>query len=218
MASPDRTPRQLSPESHASGSGPAKKPRTTVADIQRRQLEKLLANPEKEVALPTGVVKKELRAPRDMMKNVQGSSAGAGSGEFHVYKQSRRREYERIRMMEQESKAEEERAAFAKRQADREAEAESKTAKNRAKRQKRKQGRSGNKPAAIEDSPAAGGGLKRKLEASGTKIAFRRPGEEEEDEDEEEVGPVVPHVEEEQEEPEPQRVVEETKITIVDED
>lgn len=59
------------------------------------------------------------------MKNVQGSSAGvshdasgryhlaytlrfpsqAGSGEFHVYKQSRRREYERIKMMEDTNKA-----------------------------------------------------------------------------------------------------------------
>ena len=38
-----------------------------------------------------------------MMKNVQGSSAGAGSGEFHVYKASRRREYERLKIMEEES-------------------------------------------------------------------------------------------------------------------
>ena len=37
------------------------------------------------------------------MKNVQGSSAGAGSGEFHVYKASRRREYERLKIMEEES-------------------------------------------------------------------------------------------------------------------
>lgn len=35
------------------------------------------------------------------MKNVQGSSAGAGSGEFHVYKASRRREYERTKLMEE---------------------------------------------------------------------------------------------------------------------
>ena len=38
------------------------------------------------------------------MKNVQGSSAGAGSGEFHVYKESRRREYERIQLMEEEDR------------------------------------------------------------------------------------------------------------------
>ena len=38
------------------------------------------------------------------MKNVTGSSAGAGSGEFHVYKQQRRREYERIQLMEEQNK------------------------------------------------------------------------------------------------------------------
>ena len=44
--------------------------------------------------------KKTIRASREMMKNVQGSSAGAGSGEFHVYKASRRREYERLKLLE----------------------------------------------------------------------------------------------------------------------
>lgn len=34
-------------------------------------------------------------------QNVQGSTAGAGSGEFHVYKQSRRREYERLKIMDE---------------------------------------------------------------------------------------------------------------------
>jgi hypothetical protein len=46
-----------------------------------------------------------VRAPVEMMKNVQGSSAGAGSGEFHVYKQSRRREYERLRIMTDKTRA-----------------------------------------------------------------------------------------------------------------
>lgn len=46
-----------------------------------------------------------MRAPHEMMKNVQGSAAGAGSGEFHVYKASRRREYERVKLMEDKGRA-----------------------------------------------------------------------------------------------------------------
>ncbi|ORY89629.1 hypothetical protein BCR35DRAFT_155200 [Leucosporidium creatinivorum] len=79
----------------------------TPAEQQAYALAKLLANPDKPVYIPerpkdeTGATK-QLRAPREMMKNVQGSSAGAGSGEFHVYKQSRRREFERLKIMDEE--------------------------------------------------------------------------------------------------------------------
>jgi hypothetical protein len=69
------------------------------------QVEKLFENPEREVQLPTGARERTLRAPVEMMKNVQGSSAGAGSGEFHVYKQSRRREYERLKIMTDKTRA-----------------------------------------------------------------------------------------------------------------
>ena len=67
-----------------------------------RQLEKLLADPSKPAFIPPPPQTKTLRPPREMIKNVQGSSAGAGSGEFHVYKQARRREYERLKIMEEE--------------------------------------------------------------------------------------------------------------------
>jgi hypothetical protein len=55
--------------------------------------------------MPTATQERTVRAPAEMMKNVQGSSAGAGSGEFHVYKQSRRREYERLKIMEDKNRA-----------------------------------------------------------------------------------------------------------------
>lgn len=102
------------------GAGPSKRAKLTQSDLQRiqvrlhpllallmliSQLEKLLANPEREVALPEPVREKTLREPQEMIKNVQGSAAGAGSGEFHVYKASRRREYERVKLMEDKGRA-----------------------------------------------------------------------------------------------------------------
>ena len=71
----------------------------------RRQLEKLLQNPNKEVQLPTGYVDRELKPPPEMVKNVQASAAAAGSGEFHVYKHSRRREAERLKQMDYKDRA-----------------------------------------------------------------------------------------------------------------
>jgi len=67
------------------------------------QLERLLKDPSKPVSIPGAPKEKSIRAPREMMKNVQGSSAGAGSGEFHVYKQNRRREYERLKLMDEKA-------------------------------------------------------------------------------------------------------------------
>jgi hypothetical protein len=40
-----------------------------------------------------------------MVKNVQASAAAAGSGEFHVYKHSRRREAERLKQMDYKDRA-----------------------------------------------------------------------------------------------------------------
>ena len=82
----------------------SKRHAATPLDKQRVQLEKLLKDPSKPAYIPPPPKEKMIRPAREMMKNVQGSSAGAGSGEFHVYKAGRRREYERLKLMEDESK------------------------------------------------------------------------------------------------------------------
>ncbi|GAA5904775.1 hypothetical protein JCM5296_000758 [Sporobolomyces johnsonii] len=128
------------------------------AERQAHALNKLLANPDREIHIPQRPqegVAKTLRPPREMMKNVQGSSAGAGSGEFHVYKQSRRREYERLKLMDEEEAFLKAKREAEERQAAHEAAALEKTAKNRLKRQRKKDARSKHKGSG---SGADGGG------------------------------------------------------------
>ena len=84
-------------------STPANRHVLTAVEKQRVQLDKLLKDPVKPAFIPAPPKDKTIRPAREMMKNVQGSSAGAGSGEFHVYKASRRREYERLKLLEEES-------------------------------------------------------------------------------------------------------------------
>lgn len=91
------------PKSHSASPapGPTVRHAVTALDRQRSQLERLLKDPSKPAYIPPTPKEKTIRPAREMMKNVQGSSAGAGSGEFHVYKASRRREYERLKLMEE---------------------------------------------------------------------------------------------------------------------
>lgn len=94
---PPRTGSGISPSP-----GPSSKRHVqTPLDKQRAQLERLLKDPSKPAYIPPPPKEKTIREAREMMKNVQGSSAGAGSGEFHVYKASRRREYERLKIMDE---------------------------------------------------------------------------------------------------------------------
>src|ERR1700722_5767631 len=133
---PESIPTESDPRSHR----PLKRARgaDTALAAQATELSKLFADPEREIKLPDSTTQKgsRLAPPPEIVANVQGSSAGAGSGEFHVYKASRRREYERLRLMDEEVKKEEAEKEFLKQKEEREKRDAEKTLKNKAKREK----------------------------------------------------------------------------------
>ncbi|PPJ50626.1 hypothetical protein CBER1_05736 [Cercospora berteroae] len=150
---PESIPTSISSRSNR----PTKKRAVGPASVQSQQVEALFANPDREINIPNSSTSKakSLAAPPEIVANVQGSSAGAGSGEFHVYKASRRREYERQRLMDEETKEEEAERVFRERKEQMEKEDREKLERNRAKREKAKarKGKKGGK-AGGEDGDA----------------------------------------------------------------
>ncbi|KAK1595993.1 uncharacterized protein LY79DRAFT_509853 [Colletotrichum navitas] len=135
---PESIPTSADPRSRR----PTKKRALTPVTEHAKHLESLFSKPDQEIRLPPAsgaVVKRAVAAPPEIVTNVQGSSAGAGSGEFHVYKASRRREYDRLRAMDEEVKQEKENEEFERLKAERAARDEERTRKNREKREKKKQ-------------------------------------------------------------------------------
>jgi len=108
-------------------------------DWQRMKLDRLMKNPEKLVQLPEKSRDKKSNEPPDFVRNVMGSSAGAGSGEFHVYRHIRRREYSRQKSIQLMSDRERKDEEFRLKMEHNQTSAEEKTAKKRAKRLKKKQ-------------------------------------------------------------------------------
>jgi len=129
----------------------------TAYDAQRARLERLMKDPSKPAYIGQPRKEKDVNKAPDFVYNVMGSSAGAGSGEFHVYRQIRRKEYERQRVLESRKGKEDKEEEFRLKREENAREAEEKTAKKRAKRQKKKQNAKRNKLNRAKNPKPVGG-------------------------------------------------------------
>jgi len=138
---PESIPTSADPRSKRPVKKRALTPNSTVA----KELDALFARPEQEIRIerpdPNNPGRSRLAAPPEIVANVQGSSAGAGSGEFHVYKASRRREYERLRRMDEEVTKETADAEFERTKEEKLRKDDEKTRRNREKREKKRKAR-----------------------------------------------------------------------------
>lgn len=135
----------------------------TAVASQANEIENLMWDPDRPVDIPqlSAETKPKLAPPPEFVANVQGSSAGAGSGEFHVYKASRRRENERLRAMDEEAQKEEDDDKWIREREEKRLRDEEKTAKKRAGRNKRKAKKEGT-PVVEEEANTNGSGKAKK--------------------------------------------------------
>jgi len=133
---PESIPTSADPRSRR----PVKKRALTPVSQQAASVDALFAKPDKPIELPPAAdaSKPQLPPPPELVTNVQGSSAGAGSGEFHVYKAGRRREMERLRVMQEEVDRDAGDREWESRRSEARKKDETKTGKNRRKRERAK--------------------------------------------------------------------------------
>jgi len=134
---PESVPTSADPRSRR----PTKKRALTPVSAQSASLEALFAKPDQHIPTSTNSSSNRRSIATgvpEIVANVQGSSAGAGSGEFHVYKAARRREYERLRIMDEELAREQADEVFDSKKQELEKKDDDKTRRNREKREKMK--------------------------------------------------------------------------------
>ncbi|KAL8688060.1 MAG: hypothetical protein Q9218_005929 [Villophora microphyllina] len=166
---PESIPTSADPRSHR----PLKRRALTPSSAQANDVEALFAKPDLSIPLTSFTITKQtgrpaVPPPPEIVANVQGSSAGAGSGEFHVYKASRRREYERLKQMKEDvskGKADEEYEQKVEEMRKRD---EEKTGKNRRRREKIK-ARKGTKGKGKGDEDVEMSGEQESVKANGVK-------------------------------------------------
>ncbi|KNC73992.1 hypothetical protein SARC_13448 [Sphaeroforma arctica JP610] len=98
----------------------------------------LSAQIDKPLNIPERPKDKGAPKPKEFFRNVMGSTAGAGSGEFHVFRATRRHEYARSAYYDAQQKKDEKDTAFAEKRMREEDELQKAAEKRRAKRQKKK--------------------------------------------------------------------------------
>ena len=114
-----------------------------------------MSNPTKPVFIPQPRKEKDVNKAADFQYNVMGSSAGAGSGEFHVYRQIRRKEADRQKELGRRKDRDDMNDAYHQKLEENEKAAEERTAKKRAKRLKKKQNALRNKAKKIKTDKGA---------------------------------------------------------------
>ena len=67
---------------------------------QRLRIDKMMQHPEKPVHLPAPPREQKPRAPVEIDRSATGSTAAANSGQFHVYRNFRKKERERQEYMD----------------------------------------------------------------------------------------------------------------------
>ncbi|XP_072099810.1 PRKR-interacting protein 1 homolog [Mobula birostris] len=150
----------------------------TAAEEQRLKLERLMRNPDKQVLIGEKPKEWAPRPPPEFVRDVMGSSAGAGSGEFHVYRHLRRREYMREDFMEKQATQQRLDEEFQKKLDENRRVAEERTGKRRRKRQKLKQKKILAKKAKQEQTKATDGS---ETSGSGEDEGVESPNEETDD-------------------------------------
>ncbi|KAA8575728.1 hypothetical protein EYC84_004838 [Monilinia fructicola] len=143
----ENIPESIPTSADARSKRPLKRRAISPRSETASQIDKLMAAPDRDIIIPSSTsltVKRDAGANvPEIVQNVQGSSAGAGSGEFHVYKASRRREYERLKSMDEEVRKEEEAEQWEREKKEREEKDAEKTRKAREKREKKRQKKTG---------------------------------------------------------------------------